>query len=198
MKKVAKTDHTDLINHIIGVTGQIGTGKSFVASLFVERGFKLFDADLEVHKLYDHDHGLIQEIGQICSHSIIQGAIDRKRLYDFMLCNDNNWQVVERLVGNKIYDLAKKYSEDHKKIVYDVPRLYESGISNLCDKVIVTTCSAATQESRVMQRAGMDMHKFQHIVSMQQRHDDARYTINTDDDISVLENRVKDIIEDVR
>ena len=181
----------------IGVTGQIGTGKSLVSNMLARSSgdCQIFDADHQVHTLYESDADFMREIKNIYDECIIDNQVSRSILYDFMISDPQNWDDITSLVHNKIYALAQDYHSRYDRVVYDVPLLHKSNISSLCDIVICTVCSQATQEVRVMSRPGMNADKLQHILSLQKQLGEADYIVDTDLDIEDLSKEIDKILE---
>jgi dephospho-CoA kinase len=70
------------MNHIIGLTGGIGAGKSTVAGLLKERGATVIDADRVAHEVYASGTEGFDRVVQRFGRSVIgaDGSIDRKAL----------------------------------------------------------------------------------------------------------------------
>ena len=67
----------------LGITGGIGSGKSYVASLLSERGIPVYDTDSRAKALYDEDSTLRQELIQLFGSQLYRtadGRLDRQAL----------------------------------------------------------------------------------------------------------------------
>jgi dephospho-CoA kinase len=143
-------------NLIVGLTGGMGTGKSTVASLFAERGFKRLDADQ-----------LIRD--ELLPNPEIARAI-RARLGDAMLAGDG--RVRREKVAEKVFadPAALAWLEDllHPLLlarwreifaaaggtafIVEVPLLFEKGLENWFDSIVCVATDSATQLRRLEQR----------------------------------------------
>ena len=83
----------------VGITGSIGSGKSFVGSLLRERGYMVLDADRQVHELYRTSEplrkSLVQAFGERC---LTADGVDRKFLAGLIFSDDEARKVLESLV----------------------------------------------------------------------------------------------------
>ena len=70
---------------IVGLTGSIGMGKSTVAARFRALGIAVFDADAEVHKLYEG--AAVPAIEAVFPGTTDAGKVDRQRLAQALLVN---------------------------------------------------------------------------------------------------------------
>ena len=77
----------------IGITGSIGMGKTTVSSMFKKNGVEVWNADLEVHKLYENGNEGYKKIISIYPQLKDEIEIDRKK--------------VSNLIRQKIIDLKK-------------------------------------------------------------------------------------------
>ena len=69
-------EHRTLI--IIGFTGSVTVGKSFVAGYFSRMSVPIFDADSVVHDLYRQNASLVKTLGSVFPGSVISGCVDRR------------------------------------------------------------------------------------------------------------------------
>ena len=68
----------------LGLTGSIGMGKSTTSAMFAAAGLPVWDADAAVHRLYAPGGAAVAPLSQACPEALIQGAIDRPALKDWI------------------------------------------------------------------------------------------------------------------
>jgi len=110
----------------IGILGDIGSGKSFVAKQF---GCPIFNADKEVEKIYKNDRSCYLKLNKKLSKSIKSFPIKKKELATAILKNKNNLKkivnVVHPLVRKRMNNFLKKNYKT-KMVVLDIPLLIEN------------------------------------------------------------------------
>ena len=114
----------------IGILGDIGSGKSFVAKQF---GFPVFNADNEVRKIYRKDKKCYSKLKKAIPKHILSFPINKKEIAKSILSNQKNLKkiinIVHPIVRSKMDKFIKK-NKKNKIIVLDVPLLLENKIAN--------------------------------------------------------------------
>jgi len=110
----------------IGILGDIGSGKSFVAKQF---GCPVFNADKEVSKIYKNDRSCYLKLNKKLSNFIKSYPIKKEELAKAILKNKNNLKkivnIVHPLVRKKMNNFLKKNYKS-KMVVLDIPLLIEN------------------------------------------------------------------------
>ena len=112
----------------IGITGDIGSGKSFVASQF---GYPVFNADKEVKKIYKNSKNCFIELKKNLPKFITSYPIKKKDLKKAILENKNNLKKIEKIVHPEVQKSMKKFIKTNKNkkiLVFDIPLLMENKI----------------------------------------------------------------------
>jgi dephospho-CoA kinase len=156
---------------IIGLTGSIAMGKSEVATIFRNQGFPVFDADKEVHQLYDSPEG-VALIQPLVPEAIVKNRIDRTILAEKALADPLLLSRVEKSVHAEIARRREAFILNAKTqraalVVLDVPLLFETGSDKTCDATIVVSAPADQQRSRALARPGMTEQRLDRILSRQ-------------------------------
>ena len=120
----------------IGILGDIGSGKSYVAKKF---GYPVFNADHEVAKLYQLNKKIFNELKKNLPKYIFSFPIEKKEISNAILANKNNLnkiiKIVHLEVRKKMNKFLKKY-KNKKIIILDIPLLLENKI-NKKDDILV-------------------------------------------------------------
>ena len=94
----------------IGILGDIGSGKSFVAQNF---GYPVFNADQEVAKLYQKDKKIFGKLKKKIPKHIHSFPVQKKEILNAILSNKNNLTKIVRIVHleirKKMNVFLKKY-----------------------------------------------------------------------------------------
>ncbi|WP_410542783.1 dephospho-CoA kinase [Wolbachia endosymbiont of Tetranychus urticae] len=157
---------------IIGLTGGIAVGKSFVANCFKEFGAALFDADSVVHQLYKVNKNIISYAEEKFPGVIVNGKIDRTVLSKYFLAYDENWKQFQSLVHSAVRNeleifIAQEKENNGKFLVLDIPLLLETRLRLYCDFFIVFIhADSAVQAQRISER-NMDKKKLDLMSSIQ-------------------------------
>ena len=110
----------------IGVLGDIGSGKSFVAKQF---GYPVFDADKEVRQIYKSDKSCYKKIKKKFPKFIKSKIIKKNELGYIVEANKKNLKIisdiVHPIVRKRMYDFYKK-NYRKKMVVLDIPLLVEN------------------------------------------------------------------------
>ena len=186
----------------IGITGSIGMGKTTVSLIFEKNGIKVWNADLEVHKLYENGNEGYKNIISIYPQLEDKIEINRKK--------------VSNLISQKIIDLKKiekiihpllkksrlnfiKENEKEKIIVFEIPLLYETGADKWLDYIISVYCSKKTQMERLYDRKNFNKDKINYLlskqISVEHKNKNADFIINTDKKKMDVEKEVRKIIK---
>ncbi len=188
---------------VLGLTGPIGSGKSFVASLFVKAGAPVFDADREVHRIYAEDTKRIAALAVRFPEAGIGGKIDRARLARIVLHDEAALRDLEAIVHPAVRLAEQEFLAEQKRkrtalAVLDIPLLFQTGADGLCDAVLLLTAPESVRKARVLARPGMSEEKWRKIVASQgetaYNGAKADFILDTDRDEAVLAKEVNKII----
>jgi len=146
----------------VGLTGGIGSGKSAVSRLLVERGAALVDADLVAREVVAAGTpGLAQVVAEFGPDVLRpDGALDRealgRRVFPDPAALARLNAVVHPLVGRRTAELAAAAEvEGTAVLVHDVPLLVENDLAGRYDLVVVVDAPPELQLRRLVEQRGM-------------------------------------------
>ncbi|MGE0037272.1 MAG: dephospho-CoA kinase [Xanthobacteraceae bacterium] len=189
---------------ILGLTGSVGMGKSTTLGFFAEEGVPVYDADREVHRLYEGD--AVPAIEAAFPGTTADGKVDRTRLAARVLGDDAALRRLEAIVHPMVHDIERRRLEDaeaagHKVAVLDIPLLFETGAEQRVDAVVVVTAPAEVQRARVMERPGMTEEKFAAILAKQmpdaEKRRRADFIVDSSQGLDAARAQVRAILESV-
>ena len=120
----------------IGILGDIGSGKSFVAKKF---GYPVFNADNEVSKLYQKEKKIFTKLKKKLPKYIFSFPIKKKEISKAILANNSNLKKIVKIVHPEIRRKMKffiKKNKNKKLVILDIPLLLENKINNKRDVLI--------------------------------------------------------------
>ncbi len=136
----------------IGILGDIGSGKSFVAKQF---GYPVFDADLEVSKIYKKNKTCFVKLKKKLPLFIKSFPIKKNQLSKAILSDNKNIKkiikIVHPIVRKKMSIFIKKNSRK-KVIVLDIPLLIENKLYKKKDVLIFVDANKKDIELRLKKR----------------------------------------------
>ncbi len=185
---------------LIGLTGGIGSGKSTVATLFVQHGARLIDTDEISHALTRSGGAAIPEIRTTFGNSFVdaQGALDRSKMRELVFAKPDAKKQLESILHPLILNLAKQTASSATSAPYTliaIPLLFESTrYRDWLHRTLVVDCPEELQIARTMQRSGLDKALIQSIINQQisrsQRTALANDIILNDSDLATLSTQV--------
>ena len=120
----------------IGILGDIGSGKSFIANNF---GYPVFNADREVAKLYKRDKKTYIKLKKILPKYIKSFPINKTEILNAIFAHKNNLKKVVKIVHQEIRKKMKiflKKNNNKKIVILDIPLLLENKINKKKDILI--------------------------------------------------------------
>ena len=120
----------------IGILGDIGSGKSYVAKSF---GYPVFNADNEVGKLYKKDRKIFNKIKKALPKYINSFPINKNEISNAILSNKSGLEKIIKIVHSEIrkkMDIFLKKNINKKIVILDIPLLLENKINKKNDILI--------------------------------------------------------------
>jgi len=114
----------------IGIVGDIGSGKSYIAKKF---GFPVFNADNEVNKIYKYDKKFFKKLKKTLPNYISTFPLKKNEITKSIFANQNNLKKIIRIVHPIVRKKMNNFIIKNKKkkiIILDVPLLLENKINN--------------------------------------------------------------------
>lgn len=176
--------------YLVGLTGGIGSGKTFVADLFQARGAAIVDADVIAHRITAPQGAAMPLIAREFGEAFVaaDGSLDRARMRELVFTDDTARGRLERLT----HPLIRAETEREMKaargayVIVVVPLLVESGTwRSRVDRVLVVDCSVETQIARVMRRNGFSREQ---VLAIIERQAPREARLAAADDVLVNEN----------
>jgi len=177
----------------VGLTGSIGVGKSFVASVFVELGCHVLDADQTAREVVMPGTPGLQELTKAFGEEILtpDGTLDRKALGAIVFNDESQRQRLNHLLHPFIITRQDEImnaweAEDPNGIgIIDAALMIESGGYKRFDKLIVVHCRPEVQLERLMLRDKLSrdeaLRRINSQMSQEEKQKFADYLIDTSD-----------------
>jgi len=146
---------------IIGLVGGIGSGKSFVASLFGEAGCLVIDSDLQVKAAYERDD--VKEVLRSWWADEVfhpDGTVDRVAVARIVFRNEAQRRRLEDLLHPLVGQMRDRAMEEAagnpaiKAYIWDTPLLVETGLAGRCDVLVFVDAPLRQREGRVAAERG--------------------------------------------
>ena len=136
----------------IGILGDIGSGKSYVAKKF---GYPVFNADYEVSKLYKNNKKIFVKLNQKLPKYICSFPVNKDEITKAILSNKINLKKIISIVHEEVRKKMKIFlkKNKHKKIVVlDIPLLLENKIYKKKDILVFVDSKAKEINKRLKKR----------------------------------------------
>ena len=120
----------------IGILGDIGSGKSFVAKNF---GYPVFNADYEVAKIYESDKRVFSKLKKLFPQYISSLPIDKNEITKVILAKNSNLKKIIQIIHKEVrkrMNIFIKKNKNQKIIILDIPLLLENKINKKKDILI--------------------------------------------------------------
>ena len=136
----------------IGVIGDIGSGKSYVAKQF---GYPVFNADIEVNKLYKKNKRCFNKLKKVFPNFISTFPLKKNELSKAIIANDSNLKKIVKIVHPEIrlkMNSFLKKNKDKKFVVLDIPLILENKINKKNDILIFVDAKKKEINKRLKKR----------------------------------------------
>ena len=181
----------------IGILGNIGSGKSYVAN---NLGYPVFDADYEVAMLYKKNRKIFLKLKNILPDNIKTFPIEKKEIIKAILQKKNNLKKIINIVHTEIrkkMNLFLKKNKNKKFVVLDVPLLLENKLNKKGDILIFIDSKKSDILKKLTKRKNFNkklFNKFQKIqFSSQYKIRRSNFIIKNDFTKKTININIKDI-----
>ena len=144
-----------------GITGGIGSGKSYVCRLLEQQGVEVYDCDSNAKRLMRKDEHLRQQLKELIgpdayvTDSTGIEKLNKAAVAQFLLASDDNAKAVDNIVHPAVFDDFINSGMEWVESAI----LFESGLYKLVDRVVVVTAPEETRIERVMRRDNISREK---------------------------------------
>lgn len=139
-----------------GITGCIGSGKSYVCKYLQQHGISIYDCDAAAKRLMRSDHELQQRLSEAVGQEVFPGGVmDKALLAQFLLASEENAHKIDAIVHPAVF---RDFEVSGMSWV-ESAILYECGMDKLVDKVVCVTAPLEIRLERIMRRDGISRKK---------------------------------------
>jgi dephospho-CoA kinase len=144
----------------LGITGGIGSGKTSVCRVFNVLGIPVFSADPEAQLIMISDKNIISGINNIAGKNLYpDGKLDRMELASLIFNDPDLLKKVNSLVHPAVFEKFKNWTDAQSApyVIMEAAILFESGASQLVDRVATVIAPIGERIARVTNRNRLTM-----------------------------------------
>lgn len=190
--------------YVIGLTGGVGSGKSYVAHKLSE----MYDAKLLIADELGH---VVMKKGTNCYDRIVEtfgkdiiggdGEIDRKKMADIIFNDNNARKCLDDIVHPEVIEYVKRYIDERKGmdgiIIFETAIMYECKCDQLCDEVWYVYVPVDIRIKRLSDNRGYSEEKSRAIIAKQKPDEffieKADRTIKNDGSFEDLDRELREV-----
>lgn len=184
----------------IGITGGIGSGKSYVCRLLEEAGIPIFYTDDEAKKLIRHYRPLQQQLTAIVGPELYdaEGRLVKSVMAAYLCRGEEYAERINHVVHPCVADAFRQWTATQTAPLagMECALLFESGFNRLVDRTILVAAPLELRISRVMQRDHLNREQALHWIHLQMTQDEKRrlsdYVIENDE-VQPLKPQIDDL-----
>ena len=185
----------------IGILGDIGSGKSFVAKSF---NYPVFNADNEVGKLYKKNRKIFIKLNKALPKYITQFPIKKQEITRSILVNKNNLRKIIKIIHPEVRKKMNIFIKKNKKkkfVILDIPLLLENKINRKKDILIFVESKKVEIIKRLKKRKNFDykiLNKFRKIqLSLDYKKKKSKFIIKNNFTNRFIKKQIKYILKQI-
>ena len=190
---------------VVGLTGNMGAGKTTAVKMIREMVIPVFEADQAVHILMRDNREMKALFYRRFPESVVNDEIDRTVLSALIKEQKLDVRQLEQMIYPFLERELQNFFMRHRRepvVVLDVPLLFEAKWDKFCDVIIVVTAPAEVLKQRVFERSGMTEEKYRALTARQMPDEEKRakadYVIETQYGIEPVRQRLNEIMEEIK
>ena len=151
----------------IGILGDIGSGKSYVAKRF---GYPVFNADQEVKKIYKKNKKCFKKLKKQFPNCEISFPIRKKQISMLIEKNVNSVKRINKIVHPEVNRNLKKFIKKNikkKSVILDIPLLLEGKVNSLVDVLIFIKTKKKDVKKRLKKRTNFKKEVYEKLKKLQ-------------------------------
>ena len=161
-----------------GITGGIGSGKSYVCRLLRQYGVEVYDCDAAAKRLMRTSESLRQQLISLIGPDTYtpsdrtdgEWQLNKAVVARFLLASDHNAHAIDSIVHPAVFADFQQSG----LLWVESAILFESGLHKLVDRVVVVTAPEEVRIARIMKRVGISEEKAQEWIARQWPQDEVR------------------------
>jgi dephospho-CoA kinase len=147
---------------VVGLTGNIGSGKSTVAQLLSERGATIIDADVLARRAVEADTPAYEKIVERWGTSIVgpDKQLDRSALRRTVFSDAAQLEELNGIVHPEVENLRQRLLDDARQrgdliVVCDIPLLFEKHMAPRFDRILLVDAPRPLRLERLVRERGL-------------------------------------------
>ena len=195
---------------VVGLTGNIASGKTEVAKIFKDLGARVIDADQIAREVVKPGEIVWEEIHKEFGEDILNPdrTINRLKLGEIVF-NDNEKRdrinkITHPRIIERMKELIKKYKRDNVKVVIIEATLIveKGGLKDTIEELIVVTSDKETQIKRILERDGFKreeaISRIESQMPITEKVKHASYVIDNSGTLSETRKQVEEVWEKLK
>ena len=189
---------------LVGLTGNIGSGKSTVAQMLSERGATIIDADVLARRAVELGTPAFGKIVARWGSSILapDGHLDRAALRRVVFGDHAQLEELNQIVHPEVERLRARLIDQAKRrgdrvVVCDIPLLFERHMTDRFDRIVLVDSHRAIRLERLVKERGLRETEAMDMIAAQMpaelKRARADFIIENDGTFAQLERRVNDV-----
>ena len=186
---------------IVGLTGNIASGKSAVAAQLASLGALIIDADILAREAVEPGRPALAAIETRWGRGVLRrdGSLDRAALRRIVFTDPAERAALDAIVHPAVARLRHAAVETARRrgeplVVCDIPLLFEAGLEGTVDRIVLVDAPAEVRRDRIVRDRGLSPEEADSMIAAQMpseaKRARAHYVIDNDGALEELEARV--------
>ena len=155
---------------VVGLTGNVGSGKTTISNFFANLGVKIIDADISARSIVKPGQVALSEIEKTFGKEVIKadGGLNRRELRNIMFADKNKCLQLEKIMHPAIRQnmLAQLDACDDLYAILVLP-LLDIKQWKMINQILVVDADKQIQRQRVMQRDNVSLEHVNQMLDAQ-------------------------------
>jgi|SRR5438270_3505577 len=189
---------------LVGLTGNIASGKSTVAQMLSERGATIIDADVLARRAVEVGTHAYEQIVARWGFSVLapDGRLDRSALRRVVFSDHEQLEELNQIVHPEVERLRARLLERARQrgdriVICDIPLLFERHMTDRFDHIVLVDANRALRHERLVKDRGLDPTEAMDMIAAQMpaelKRARADFVIDNEGTLTQLERQVGDV-----
>ncbi len=185
----------------IGILGDIGSGKSYIAKNF---GYPVFNADNEVGKIYKSNKKIFYKLKKVLPKYFISFPINKNEVVNAILANKNNLKKIIKIIHLEIrkkMNIFLKKNNNKKIVILDIPLLLENKINKKNDILVFVQSKKKDIKKKLKSRSNLNydiIKKFKQIqLPLNYKKKKSHFIINNDFTNKSVKKDINNVLKEI-